>query len=179
MKRSEPETIVVDGVRSSAAALLLFCLVAACAEDGNDEFVRFRIDGIDYAVEQPVFRAIRVRDDHFLMELTQKPASSIPGATVQWQMELGSLESLSGRDLDLRSVNVSEMGPMSLFTLTGDLAAHGQEHSSMSMRIDRIDDGIVEGEFTGRGFLRLSMTEEGSNEVDVSARFRAALEFQP
>lgn len=169
----------MDGARSCVPVLLLFCAVAGCAGDGNDEFVRFQVEGSDYAVEQPVFRAIRVRDDHFLMELTQMPASSVPGATVQWQMKIGALESLSGSNLDLRSVDVSEMGPMSVFTLTDDLTAHGQEHSSMSMRLDKIADGVVEGTFVGSRFLRVSMTEEGSSEVDVSARFRAALEFQP
>ena len=167
--------------RILASTWFLAWAIAGCSgsEAGSEPFLRFRIDGVDHVVEQPVFRAIRVREDHFLMELTPRSASSIPGATVQWQMKLAAIEELSGRSLDLHSVDRSDGGPMSLFTLTRDLTAHGQDDSGMTMRLDRIAEGTVEGTFTGTKFLRVSMTEEGANEVDVTAQFRAALDFQP
>lgn len=107
------------------------------------------------------------------------PASSIPGGTVQWQMKLESIESLSGRTLDLNSVNATDGGPLPIFTLTHDLSANGQDASQMTLRFDRVTDDVVEGTFTGIEFRRVSMTEDDSGEVDVTARFRAALEFQP
>jgi hypothetical protein len=165
--------------RSLTSALLLFWAVADCtgSEAASEDFLRFQIDGIDYAVEQPVFRAIRVRDGHFLLELTHQPASSVPGTTVQWQMQLEAIESLPGRSLDLHSLDSSDGGPMSIFTLTRDLAAHGQDVSGMTLQLDRISDDAVEGTFTGTRFLRVSMTEEGSNEINVTAQFRAAFEY--
>ncbi len=167
--------------RILASALFVICTIAGCTESegGNERFLRFQINEIDYRVEQPIFRAIRVRDDHFLMELTQQPASSIPGAAVQWQMQLGSIEGLSGRRLDLDSVDSTDGGPMSIFTLTPDLNAYGQGASGMTIQLDSVTDDVVEGTFTGTRFLRISMTEEGSDEVDVSVQFRAALDFQP
>jgi hypothetical protein len=165
--------------RSLASALFLVWSIAGSTgcEGASEHFFRFRIDGIDYAVERPVFRAIRVRDNHFLMELTNQPAGSVPGATVQWQMQLEAIESLSGRNLDLHSVDSSGGGPMSIFTLARGLAAHGQDDSGMTIRLDRILDDAVEGTFAGTRFLRVSMTEEGSKEINVTAQFRAPLEF--
>lgn len=167
--------------RSLASALLAAWAIAGCTGNASDDgnVLTFRIDEVDYVVEQPVFRAIRVRDDHFLMELTHRRASSIPGATVQWQMSLGAIDDLLGRSLNLHSVDSSDGGPMSIFTLSRDLTAHGQEDSAMTMRLDHISDDSVEGTFTATRLLRVSMIEEGSSEVDLTARFRAALEFQP
>ncbi len=158
------------------AGIFLSVLLPGCGPSETNAFVRFQIEGQTYEVVDPVFRALPIKDKLHLMELTQVPMKAVPGTTVQWQMTLDSVETLAGQNLDLNSITPEKAPPLSIFQMTKDLTAHSQEQSVLHLKIDRIEDGYVEGSFTGKAFMFVSMTKEMTHEVDVTARFRARLE---
>jgi hypothetical protein len=161
-------------------ALLVTCVVpAGCGGSEADGFVRVEAGGLEFTVAEPVFRVIRVRDELFLVELAQRRPGVAPGATIQWQMQMRSLADLFEGPLDLWEVDASGMGPMSVFTASDDLAMHGQDSSGLTVQLEPLGDDAVEGSFSGSQFVRVSMSRDGTEEVDIRARFRAELEYRP
>jgi hypothetical protein len=68
---------------------------------------------------------------------------------------------------------------MSVFTASDDLALHGQDSSGLTVELKQLGDDAVEGSFSGSQFVRVSMSRDGTEEVDIRARFRAELEYRP
>jgi hypothetical protein len=153
--------------------------LAGCGGSEADGFVRVQAGGLEFTVAEPVFRVIRVRDELFLVELARRRPGAVPGATIQWQMQMRSLEDLFEGPLDLREVDTSGTGPMSVFTASDDLALHGQDSSGLTVELKQLGDDAVEGSFSGSQFVRVSMSRDGTEEVDIRARFRAELEYRP
>ncbi|MDH3257756.1 MAG: hypothetical protein OEM27_09055 [Nitrospinota bacterium] len=160
------------------AGILLAGLLMGCGKSDSDPFVRFQVEGQSYEVKDPTFMVTRIKGKLHLMDLTHFPKSSMPGASIQWQMNLDSVENLAGKNLDLNTVTPPAMPPLVIFQLTKDLTAHGQEQSDMHFKIDRIEEGMIEGSFSGKDFMYVSMTKEVTHEVDVTARFRVQLDFK-
>ncbi len=158
------------------AGILLTSLLLGCGTSDSDSFVRFQVEGQSYEVEDPTFMVTRIKDKLHLMDLAHSPRSSVPGATIQWQMNLESMENLVGQNLDLNTVSAPTAPPMVIFQLTKDLTAHGQEHSGMHFKINRMKEGTIEGSFSGKDFMYVSMTKEVTHEVDVTAQFRVKLD---
>lgn len=156
--------------------ILLASLLMGCGKSDTDPFVRFQVEGQSYEVKDPTFMIIRIKDHLHMLDLTHYPMNSAPGAMVQWRMNLESTENLTGQNLDLNTVDPTKIGPLALFRLTEDLSAHVQPHSKMHFKIDRIEEGIIEGSFSGKDFMYVSMTKEVTHEVDVTARFRVQLD---
>lgn len=160
------------------AGILFASLLLGCGNGGSDTYVRFQVEGQSYEVEYPTFMVTRIKGDLHMMDLTHSPMNSVPGASIQWQMILDSVENLAGQNLDLNTVTTPAMPPLAIFQLTKDLAAHGQEHSDMHLKIDRVVDGKIEGSFSGKNLMYVSMTKEVTHEVDVTARFRVKLDIK-
>ncbi len=160
------------------AGILLTSLLLGCGTSDSDSFVRFQVEGQSYEVKDPTFMVTRIKGQLHLMDFTHFPMSSVPGASIQWQMNLDSVENLAGQNLDLNTVTTPAMPPLVIFQLTKDLTAHGQEHSGMHFKIDRIEDRMIEGSFSGKDFMYVSMTKEVTHEVDVTAQFRVKLDLK-
>ena len=94
---------------------------------------------------------------------------------IQWRMKLESLEQLVGQNLDLKTVDPNHIDPVVIFRMTQDLSVHGQQHSNIHFKIDRIEEGFVEGSFSGTDLMYVSRTKEVSHKVDVTAQFRMKL----
>jgi hypothetical protein len=158
--------------------IVLTGLLLSCGKSDSDPFIRFQVEDQSYEVKDPTFMITRIKDNLHMMDLTHFPKSSMPGATIQWQMNLDSVENLAGKNLDLNTVTTPGMPPLVIFQLTKDLTAHGQEQSDMHFKIDRIEEGMIEGSFSGKDFMYVSMTKEVTHEVDVTARFRVQLDLK-
>ena len=156
--------------------ILLTGLLLGCGQSDSDPFVRFQVEGQSYEVADPTFMVTRIKGDLHMMDLTHFPMNSVPGASIQWRMNLDSVEKLAGQNLDLNTVTTPAMPPLVIFQLTKDLTAHGQEHSGMHFKIDRVEEDIVEGSFSGKDFMYVSMTKEVTHEVNVTAQFRVKLD---
>ena len=147
-----------------------------CGKNDSDTFVRFQVEGKSFEVEYPTFMVTHIKGDLHLMDLTHHPMNSIPGASIQWQMNLYSIEKLTGQNLNLNTVTTPAMPPLVIFQLTKDLSAHGQEHSDMHLKIEQVEENIIEGSFIGKDLMYVSMTTEITREVDVTAQFRVKLD---
>ena len=157
--------------------ILLVSLLLGCGTGDSNSFVRFQVEGQSYEVKDPSFMVTRIKDKLHLMDLTHVPAKSFPGATIQWRMNLESIEKLVGQNLDLNKVKATDAAPpLAIFQLTNDLSAYSQEHSDMHFKIDGIEEGMIEGSFSGKNFMYVSMTKQVSHEVDVTAQFRVELD---
>lgn len=155
--------------------VLLTSLLLGCGTGEPDTFVRFEIEGQSYEVKGPTFVVTRMIENFHFMDLTYFPMTVVPGAMVQWRMRTESLEKLVGQDLDLNTVDQNQVRPLVLLILTEDLSVHNQRDSNIHFKIDRIEEGAIEGSFSGKDFMYVSKTKEVSHEVDVTARFRARL----
>ncbi len=94
---------------------------------------------------------------------------------MQWRMKLESLEQLVVKYLDLKTVDPNHIYPVAIFRITQDLSVYGQQHSNIHLQIDRIEDDIVEGSFSGTDLMYVSRTQNVTGTVDVTAQFRMKL----
>ncbi len=157
------------------AGILLTSLLLGCGTGDNDTFVRFQVEGQHYEVKGPTLVVTRMPFNMHFLDLTHLPAHLVPGAMIQWRMKLESLEQLVGQNLDLKTVDPNHIDPVVIFRMTQDLSVHGQQHSNIHFKIDRIEEGFVEGSFSGTDLMYVSRTKEVSHKVDVTAQFRMKL----
>jgi len=156
--------------------ILLTSLLLGCGSSESDPFVRFQVEGQSYERKDPQFTVTRIKNNLHMIDLTFYPMSSFPGANIQWRMNMESLDQLAGQNLDLNTVDSTKIGPLVIFKLTEDITAHAQQHSPMHFKIDRIAEDFIEGSFSGKEFMYVSMTKEVTHEVDVTAQFRLKLD---
>ena len=157
------------------AGILLAGLLLGCGTGDSDTFVRFEVEGKSYEVKDPTLVVTRMPLNMHFFDLTDLSTRLVPGALVQWRMKLESLEQLVGENLDLKTVDPNHIEPVVIFRITQDLSVHGQQHSNIHLKIDRIEDDIVEGSFSGKDLVYVSRTQEMTRKVDVTAQFRVNL----
>jgi hypothetical protein len=157
------------------AGVLLAGLLLGCGTGDSDTFVRFEVEGKSYEVKDPALVVTRMPFNMYFFDLTDLSTRLVPGALVQWRMKLESLEQLVGQNLNLKTVHPNHIDPVVIFRMTQDLSVQGQPHSNIHLKIDRIEDDIIEGSFSGKSLVYVSRTKEVSHEVDVAAQFRMKL----
>ena len=157
------------------AGLLLTGLFLGCGTGDPDTFVRFQVEEQTYEVKGPTLVVTHMLENVHFLDLTYFPMTVVPGAMVQWRMRLDSLKQLEGKNLDLNTVDPNNVGPLVLLRLTEDLSAHARQYSNVHFKIDRIEQGFVEGSFTTKDLQYVSKTKKLSGKVDITARFRAKL----
>jgi hypothetical protein len=155
--------------------ILLTGLLLGCGTGDSDTYVRFQAEGQTYEVKGPTLVVTHMLENVHFLDLTYFPMTAVPGAMVQWRMRLDSLEQLVGQNLDLNTVDPNKVGPLVLLRLTEDLSVHVQQHSNAHFKVDRIEEGFVEGSFSGTDLKYVSKTKEMTGKVDITARFRAKL----
>lgn len=164
------------GIRNILIAGILFTsFLLGCGTGEPDTFVRFEVEGQSYEVKGPTLVVTRMIENVHFLDLTYYPMTVVPGAMVQWRMRLDSLEQLVGQNLDLNTVDPNKVSPMVLLRLTEDLSLHAQRHSKVHFKVDRIEEGMIEGSFSGTDLKYVSNTKEVTGKVDITARFRAKL----
>jgi hypothetical protein len=157
------------------AGILLTCLLVGCDNSDSDTFIRFQVEGKSYVVEGATLTVTHMPFDLRFFDLTYPHKRLIPGAMIQWRMKmkLKSVEELVGQNLDLKAVDPNHIEPVAIFRMTQDLSMQGQQHSNIHFKIDRIENGFVEGSFSGKDLQYVSGTNELTGKVDVTAQFRA------
>jgi len=157
------------------AGILLTGFLLGCGTGGPDTFVQFQAGEETYKVKEPTFVVTRMPFDIHLLELTDLSMRLAPRVLIQWRMKLKSLEQLAGKNLDLKIVDPNHIEPVTIFRITKDLSVQGQQHSEIVFEIERIEDGIIEGSFSGTDLIYVSNTQKANQTTDVTARFRAKL----
>jgi len=157
------------------SGLLLTCLLVACDTSDQKNFVRFQIDGQSYEVKTPALVITRMVEGLGFYDLNYDPLSSIPGAIVQWRMEMKPLDKLVGQDLDLNTVDPNKVLPMVTLRLTEDLILQSQQKSNIHFKIDKLEEGFVKGSFSATDLEYISKKKEVAGKVDVTAQFRVRL----
>ena len=155
------------------AGILLTCFLVGCGEP--DTFVQFQVEGQSHEVKNPNLIITRLPKGFQFFNLTYAPMSAIPGAMVQWQMKVESPKKLVGQELDLNTVDFLKVRPMFLLRLSEDLTLQNQKDSDVHFKIDRIEEGRIEGTFSGTNLKFVSKKQKIDRTVDVTARFRAKL----
>lgn len=155
--------------------ILLTGFLLGCGSNNSDTYVRFQAEGQTYEVKDPTFTVTHMPFNLHFLDLTYPHIRLVPGAMVQWRMKLDSLEQLVGQNLDLNTVDPNKIGPLVLLRLTEDLSAQAQPHSEVQFKIDRIEEGLIEGSFSGTDLKYVSKAKEVTGKIDITARFRAKL----
>ena len=154
---------------------LLTCLLVGCDTKNPDTYIRFQVDGQSYEVRDVTLTVTKMPFDLRFFDLTYPHKRLIPGAMIQWRIKekLMSVEQLVGKKLDLKDVDPNHIEPIMTFRMTEDLRAESKKDSNAHLMIDRIENGLAEGSFTGKDLLYISGTNEVIGKVDVTAQFRA------
>lgn len=155
--------------------LILTTLLLGCGTGSSDTFVRFKVEGQSYEVNGSSLIVTYLVDNVYSLELTDSSRRLVPSALIQWRMKLESVDQLAGQNLDLKSVDPNRINPVAIFRITEDLSVRGKPYSKFHLKIERIEEGFVEGSFSGKDLWYASRTKEVAHKVDVTARFRARL----
>ena len=156
--------------RCSPMSFVLCVLMAAaigCSSSSGPTYLQFVIDGQQYELHDAEFAVVDLADGARFIDFGD--AFAVPGAVFQWTTSFASIDELAGRELSF-----NEPGFSVLFNPIEDVGAYPDEGSSGSLRISKIEDGLVVGSFSGKNLLYVSMTES-TRRVDVTGLFRARL----
>lgn len=153
--------------------LLLAGLLFGCGS--NSTYVRFQAEGKTYEVKGSTLTVTHMLENVHFFDLTYYPMTAVPGAMVQWRMRLDSLEQLVGKNLDLNTVDPNKVEPLVLLRFSEDLSVQYQRNSKAHFKIERIEEGFIEGSFSGNDLVYVSKAKKVTGKVDITARFRAKL----
>lgn len=156
-------------------AVLLTVVLLGCGTGNSETFVRFEIGGQNYEVKNPALVITHMVEGYGFYDLTYLPLNSIPGVIVQWRMKMEPLEKLAGQDLDLNTVDPNKVNATVVLRLTEGMALQSQQRSKVHFKIDRIEEGMIEGSFSSTSLKYVSKKMKVSRTEDVTARFRVKL----